>query len=340
MKKTVIFALLLYILAASAFAQLSFSGEAYAGFQVEKPFDQDNIVSALHRKEGAPKFEFVATAFRENYGIKFDTTFQTTIPFTLNGIYGWVDFLDSTIHLSMGKISDAKWVSSLDADHEIFFDKVTGFRVEYKTPLEGLNVGAAFRAEDINFENMAKRIILGASYVHYLLNAVVAYDMGRNANFLFGFNFTGIDDLTSAGVQLLASNLATWDSESPGYGGEILMNEKVGYRIMRPLTVSLLAEQKIHKNPLDPSDPDSDLDLLFQLTGSYRILPVLTGSLSIGFGSPNKFNQTNFILKPCVEYSLKGPALFYVEYELNVNDISDKKQDNHRFGFGIDVKAF
>ena len=338
MKRTIIVILLLSILAGSVFAQLSFSGEAYAGFQLEKTYDNDEIVSATHRKEAAPKFEFIATAFRENYGIKFDTTFQTTNPFTINGIYGWVDFLNNTIHLSMGKISDAKWVSSLDSDHEIFFDKITGFRLEYRTPLQGLNVGAAFPADDFSFEKFAKKIIFGASYVQALFNTVIAYDMGNNGRLLFGFNFTGIDDLTSAGIQFKANDFATWDN--PLRGGEIYINEKVGYRIMRPLIVSLLAEQKIYKNPVTLGDPDSDVDLLFMLTGSYRILPVLTGSLTFGLGSPNKFNQTNFILKPCIEYSLKGPALFYVEYELNVNDIADKKQDNHRFGFGIDVMAF
>ena len=331
MKKYIVVFLLLCILAGNSFAQLTFGGEAYAGVQIEKQYDQDETVSTTHRKEGAPKFNFTAAAVREDYGIKLDADFQTTNPFTLNGIYGWVYFLDKSINLAIGKISDAKWVSNLDTDNEVFFDKISGFRVEYKTPLAGLNVGAAFPANDFDFDRFAKKIILGASYVQPLLNSVIAYDMGNNGRFLFGFNYTGIDDLTAAGIEIRAVSLATWDSRVAGFGGELTIKEKVGYRVMLPLTVSLLAGQTFY------GDPDAKAALFFTPSATYRVLPNLSASLSLKLSSADAFKTTDLAIKPCLEYTLKGLALLYVEYELKFTDM---KHDNHRFGFGIDVKAF
>ena len=172
-------------------------------------------------------------------------------------------------------------------------------------------------------------MIFGATYVNPMFNTVIAYDMGSNAQLLFGFNFTGIDKLTSAGIQLLATNLATWDSAS--VGGEILINEKVGYRIMRPLTVSLLMSQTFY------GTSGKDARLYFTPAVAYKILPTLTASLSLEIGSDDLFKNTNMTITPCLEYALKGPALFYVQYEL---ELVAMKEHNHRFGFGIDVKAF
>ena len=338
MKKSIIVSLLFCVLAGGVFAEITFSGEGYAGIQVEKPFLWDNTVSATHRKEGAPKFNFVATAARENYGIKFDTDLIVTDPFAprLNGIYGWVDFLDDSIHLSMGKISDAKWVSNLDTDNEVFYDKITGFRVQYKTPLEGLSIGAAFPAlglnGDFNFERMAKKTILGASYIHPMLNSVIAYDMGNNARFLFAFNYTGIDDLTSAGIEISTINLATWDSTVEGYWGELTVKEKVGYRVIRPLIVSLLAGQTYY------NDSDTDSMLFFTPSASYRILPALTGILSMELRTADMFKTQTVTLTPCIEYTLKGPALIYVQYQVII--APEKEDSAHKFGFGIDIKAF
>ena len=340
MKRFYIFVFLLFVLSLGVFAQVSFSGDAYVGVEVEKPALWDNTVRMNHREEGAPKFNLAAVAARENYGVKLDLTCQTTNPFTINGIYGWAYFWENQIRLTMGKISDGIWVSRLDPDNEIAFDEITGFRAEYKTPLEGLNVGTVFVVNDLNFDKFLKKTRLGASYIQYLFNGLIAYDMGKNASFLAAFNFTGIDDLTDAGVELLATNLATWDSDVPGYIGMMQIKEKVGYRIMRPLNVSLLLGQTIYKHPDDPDDPDSNFGMFFKPMVSYRILSDLTASISVEFSTENKFKQTDFTLTPCVEYSLKGPALVYVQYEFNLVDITDTKQDNHKFGFGIDIKAF
>jgi len=330
MKRLITVSLLLGVLAGNVFAQLTLSGEAYVGFQLEKPFnDTDETLGAYHRKKGAPLFNFMATAARENYGVKLDTNFQTTNPLSINGIYGWVNFLDKSLNLTIGKISDGKWVSSLDADHEITFDEITGFRLEYKTPLPGLNVGAAFTADDYTFEKFGKKTVLAASYVNPMLNTVIAYDLGNNARLLWGLNYTGIDELTSAGIQLKAINLASW--ESPVYPGEILITEKVGYRVMRPLVVSLLLSQTMY-------GIDKDTVLLFNPSVSYRLFDNLTASFGLKVESPDYFETQVISIKPCVEYRLKGAALFYTEYEMTLAKY--KGGSLHRFGFGIDVKAF
>ena len=333
MKRAIFASLLLFVLAGSAFAQLTFSGEAFAGFQLEKNHDQDEVISATHRDEGAPKFNFVATAARENYGVKLDVNFQATSdPIALNGIYGWVDFLGGDFRVALGKISDAKWVTNLDTDStEIFWDKITGFRLEYKTPLEGLSVGAAFRADgtdDFNLEYFGKTIIFGASYVQPLFNSVIAYDMGHNSQLLFGFNFTGIDDLTDAGIEIVAKELATHNLDIKDW--ELTFKEKVGYKVMRPLNVSLLLQQTFY-------DDTDKLSLFFTPAASYRIMPGLTASLGVTLGTEDAFDTTDLTIRPCLEYTLKGPALIYLQYEL---ELKEMKNDNHKFGFGIDIKAF
>jgi hypothetical protein len=301
MKKFVIVSLLLGILAGNVFAQLTFSGEAYAGISLEKPLnDTDETIGTNHREKGAPMFNFVAAAARENYGVKLDTNFQVPGSISVNGIYGWVYFLNKSINLSMGKISDGKWVSSLDADHEITWDEVTGFRVDYKTPVAGLNVGVAFAADDYTLEKFGQKLLFGASYVNAMLNTVLAYDLGNNGRILFGLNYTGIDELTSAGVQFVAKNFSTWDSKSPGFWGEFNINEKAGYRIMRPLVVSLFLSQTIYNNP------DVDAILTFMPAVSYKIRPDLTASFSLDITTANYFVESQVIsLKPCLEYTKK-----------------------------------
>ena len=331
MKKLVLILLIFGVLAANAFAQLSFSGEVYAGIQLEKAYEETEKISTNHRDEGAPKFLFIATTQRENYGAKLDLSFQATNPYTqtLEGLYGWVNLWENNIRLTMGKISDGVWVSSLDADHEFVFDEITGVRVEYKTPVAGLRVGFALPTQDYNLEELAKRAIFGASYVNAMFNAVVAYDSGNNDNVLFGFNFTGIDSLTSAGIQAKISNLATWDNTL--VGGIIQVNEKVGYRVMKPLIVSLIAGQTVY------ADTKKDIGLSFTPGASYRIMPGLMGYLNVELKTNDYFETNDLKITPSLEYSLKGPALLYVQYELEMKEL---KNDSHRFGFGIEIKAF
>lgn len=338
MKKAIIVSLLISVLAGGVFAQLTLSGEMYAGIQLEKNFvdDDDAIVSAEHRKEGAPMFNLTATGERENYGAKLDVTFQTTNPFSLNGIFAWADFLDNSLRLVLGKISDSVWISSLDADHEYQFDQVTGFRLEYKPTflpdfMEGLCLGFAFSAEDYDAEKFFKKFVFGASYVNPMLNAVFSYDNGNNGRLLLGINYTDIPDLTSAGIQMRILNIASWDSIS--YYGTLAFNEKIGYRVIRPLTVSLLMEQEFYAE-----ESKEDPKLSFTVEGAYKILPELTGSLSVGIMTADNFDSVLFTLGPCIEYTLKGPALLYAQYELGVAKY--KEDSYHRFGFGIDIKTF
>ena len=333
MRKAIFVFVIICCAAGNAFAQLTFSGEAYAGVQLEKKYDMDETIDVIHRDKGGnpglPKFDFMATALRDDYGMKADVIFQYNNIVKLNGVYGWVNFFNNAIRLTMGQISDAVWVSCLDADHEYHFDDITGFRVQYNTPIDGLNLGAAFPTQEYDTDKFIKKVIFGASYVHPYFNTIFAYDVGNNARALFGFNFTGIDELTSANLQVKASNLATWDN--PLVGGVVEINEKIGYRVIRPLTIQLLMEQKVY------GEPDKDASLAFIPGIAYRIIPGLVASLDIGFSSADYFTTKDLMIRPCLEYTLKGPALFYVEYELKLEEL---KRDNHKFGFGMDIKAF
>ena len=341
MKRAVFVFLLLGILAAGAFAQLTFGGKAYAGIQLEKPFSDTNkkeTVSFTHREEGAPKLDFFAIAASEYYGVKLDITYQAVKenPVGLNGLYGWAYSMNKALKLDMGLISDGKWVSSLDADHEETFDEVSGFRVNYSVPsVAGLNFGAAFSAEgltdeEFDLDKFFKQIVFGASYANTMVNTTFAYDLGSNARMLWGLNFTGIDDLTSAGIQMKVSNMATWKNRV--YSGEMQLLEKLGYRVVRPFIVSMLFGQTFYGNP------DKDTFLLFKPAISYRLQPKLTSYFSYEVSSPDKFKTNTHKIKPGIEYSLGSMGLLYVEYEL---ELAKYEMDSfHRFGFGLDIKAF
>ncbi|MCL1836616.1 MAG: hypothetical protein FWG46_03615 [Treponema sp.] len=331
MKKAIVVSLLVF-LAGGAFAQITLKGELYAGFEIKSDFNNETKANTSHRKYGDPYINFNVAAQWEDYGLKFDTDVVAGDPFTqrLNGLYGWAGFLDNAIRFSVGKISDSIWITNLDPDREIYFDRITGMRIEYGTPLPGLRIGAAFPAQDFEIEKFAKKIILGASYINPMLNAVVSYDMGNNGQFLFGANYTGIPDLTDAGIEIDARNLATW--EAPVLGGSLQLKEKVGYRVMRPLNVSLLMGQKFF------GAPESDVELFFQPSASYRLLPALTASLTLKLATPDSFGSTDIHVTPCLEYTLKGMALLYAEYELKLSEY--KKDSYHRFGVGIDIKSF
>jgi len=343
MKKFIVFALFFSVSTGSAFAQLTFSGSVYAGIQLEIPYDtnEDESISAHHRTEGAPVFNFIATVSRENFGARLDTSFSTDFSsageVSIDGIYGWIDFLNNALRFTMGRISSPVWVANLDPDNLFYFDKITGFRLEYSTPLPGLRVGAAFRTEGITMGQFIRRPIFGATYFHPLFNAVLAYNMGSNGHLLFGFNFTGIPDLTTAGIQVRVGNIASWDD--PGFGGSVEIKQKVGYRIMRPLTASLLMGQRFFAEPLGDFQR-RNTELFFTPSVSYTILPNLTGTFSVElFFAPDNFEETRVItLNPRIEYMLRGPALLYFGYELR---LARYKQDSHhRISVGIEIRAF
>ncbi|MCL2382208.1 MAG: hypothetical protein FWC64_11590, partial [Treponema sp.] len=272
MKGFIVFALLVSVMSGRAFAQVTFSGSVYAGIQLEIPYDtnEEHSINLLHRREGAPRFDFTATVVRENYGARLDTSFRAGMSgeeaLTVNGIYGWIDFLDNSLRFTMGRISSPLWVANLDPDNEFYFDAVTGFRFEYATPLQGLRVGAVFRVEGNNMEQLFERTIFGATYIHPMFNTFFAYNMGGNAHALFGFNFTGIPDLTSAGIQVRAAHLASWDD--PGFGGMVEVKQRLAYRVTRPLTVSVLTGQTFFAEPSGDM-PGRDMELFFTPGVSY-----------------------------------------------------------------------
>ena len=345
MKTAIILSLLLSIAAGGAFAQVTFSGTVYAGIQLQHTQDADESITTTHRDGYPPRFDFTATVMRENYGARLDTRFQKTEDpdghFTLNGIYGWVDFLgNNALRLTMGRISSSAWVTRLHARlPEYYFDKITGFRVVYNTPIQGLSVGAAFRSDGHDAQSFAEQMIFGATFVHPRFSTVFAYDLGSNVRTLFGFNFTsipGIPDLT-AGIQLRAMHLASWDDDF--FPGILDVHQVLGYRIMlgpqRPLNFYFIASQTFH------GTPDSDIGLEFTAGVESRILPNALPNLSGSFGltleSPDHFTTTNMTLNPMLEYTLQGPAIFYVEYVLRLDNMDTA---THTFGFGITIRAF
>jgi len=343
MKKVFIAALLVSVLSGNAFAQLTFSGSAYAGIQLQAQ-DGDSTVTTDHRTEGPPKFNFVAATIRENYGARLDTTFSyddyTGGDFVINGLYAWGDFpgllgflgQDDSLRLTMGQISSTPWVLNTwhHSHAEIKFGDVRGFRIEYATPLPGLSVGVAFRADDHDFQRTAERMVFGATYIHPMFSTVFSYDLTANGQALFGFNFSGIPDLM-AGFQLRAERIASWNGDSGQNHGALRLRQMVEYRVIRPLNVSLIMTQDISRVP------DSDVRLEFIPGVEYRFLPNLTGSLSVIIESPDHFSTTNLTINPILEHTLRGPAILYVEYALRLDNMD---RATHTFGFGITIRAF
>ena len=286
-----------------------------------------------------PLFNLIATINRPSHGARLDANFRhgEEEDVTVEGIYGWVNFLDNSLRLTMGRISSPVWIANLDPDNVFYFDKITGFRLEYETPLPGLSVGVALRTEGNDMEQLFKRTIFGANYVHPLFNIVFAYNMGSNAHLLFGFNFTsipGIPDLT-AGIQARVMHLASWDD--PVFTGVLDLQQRVTYRVMRPLTVSLHMGQVIYAEPRGDWDR-RDPELFFTPGVSYIISPGLTASLTAEFRSTDLFDRSRYItLNPSIEYMLGG-AVFYAEYELR---LARYKHDSfHRISFGVTISVF
>jgi hypothetical protein len=331
MKKIIVLSVLFGILGGGVYAQVILSGEMYTGIALDIPSDGDESIEVKHREKGNTLFELTATVSKDKFGAKLDTSF-TKLPtdqsaaFSVNGIYGWAYFLDKQIRLTLGDISDAVWVTTLDNEYHL--DDVSGFRLEYKTPLPGLSVGAAFDTGNYTLKKFAKQIIFGASYVHALCNTVAAYDMGDNADALFGFNFTGIDQLTTAGLELKADNLALWDRQ-----GFLAIDEEAAYRIVDEFTAVLHLGQSFDNSENSSGDPG----LLFRPGVRYKIVPALTAFLDVEINSQDVFKTTNLVVHPWIEYSLGGLGLLYLEYQVS---LADMKNPSHLIGFGLDIKAF
>jgi len=337
MKKALIVSLLLGTITVGAFAQLTFSGEVHAGVQVQSLYGSRESVTTTHRDGYDPRFDVTATVMRENYGARLDTTFTIGGDgggMTLNGIYGWVNFggffNNDSLLLTMGHISTASWVAMLHSSvTEFYFDKIKGFRLEYATPLPGLSVGVAFRAAGENLERFGKRAIFGGTYIHPLFSAVFSYDLAVNGRALLGFNFIGIPGLT-AGLKMRADNFASWDGNE-GPAGIFRAHYIVGYRIMRPLNVYMIVGHTNHA--------DSETSATWEITAGveYRILSNLLGTFSMTLDNFSGNPNNNLTFNPALEMTLRGPAIFYVEYEMRLDNM---ERINHTFGFGMSIRAF
>jgi hypothetical protein len=237
--------------------------------------------------------------------------------------------LDDQVRLSLGKISDGVWVTSLE--NEYVLDELRGFRVELKPQvLPGLNLGAAFRTGEASNttydgEDFGNGMVLGGSYVHPLFNAVVAYDRSVSGKVIGGLNYTGIYELTDAGIEVKYNDFYNWKY------GYITIDEKIGYRVMRPLTVSLRAAQTIY------GDSQKDADLLFNPEVAYRLTPALTLGMEAELGSPDYFKTMNLDVVPYLDYALPGSAYLYLQYRVSLTDMKDP---DHSVGLGLTVKSF
>jgi len=341
MKRAVFVFLLIGIIAGGAFAQIRFGASAYVGVQFESPFSETQAretVSIVHRKEGPSNLDFFMIGTRDNFGFRLDLNYQVAadVPVRLDGLYGWANLFNDSLNLAFGQISNGRWVSNLDADHIVTFDEISGFRVSYNVPiLPGLNVGAAFPAEgltneDFDLHRFARRIIFGASYVHPMFNTVFAYDLGANTRMLFGFNLAGIGIMSSAGLQAVVSNLATWDNRI--LSGEVQLRERVEFRLTRELSVSLLSAQTFFGNEY------RDTFLLFNLGFAYRVNPIVTLFLSGEISSPDYFETNTYKITPSIEIGLGGMGLLYIEYQL---ELGRYRMDSfHRVSIGLDLRIF
>ena len=366
MKKALIVFLMAGVLAAGAFAQgVELRGSAYMGIRLQGGYGEGNDArfGVFHVEDGftrPPRFDLSATAARANYGLTLDTRFllptnpETGHPdaqFVLHGLFGWVDFGgfagNDSFRLTMGQISSPIWVTALHASlPEHKFDEIRGFRLEYNTPIPGLSVGAAFRTNrptpagemlPMSFGRFFQQSILGATFTPppggIPVRAVLAWDFSSNTQALLGVDFTGIPDLT-AGIQLMATRLASFGDPPAvegGFPGSLTMDQLVGYRVMRPLNVYMIFGQTIHgASGVDP-------ELRFTPGVEFRITNDLSSSLSLMIESTDLFDTTNMTLSAGIEYTLRGPAVLYLEYKLQLFDMGSPL---HTIGFGITVRAF
>jgi len=346
MKRLIIVLLSSSFLTGVAFAQLHFSGEVYVGIQLRSAPDTDESITTDHRDYGSPEFNVSATISRENYGARLVTEFKGA-DFSLTGIYGWVDFLDNSLRLSIGQFSDGHWVTQLDADlPALTLDHITGFRITYDlssiTPaLQGLNVGVAFRTTGEDLSELGRQAIFGVTYIAPIFNAIFVYDLGQNVRTLFGFNvpsfgFAGLPDL-SAGFKLHATALSTWEA-TRAPSGVLTLYQRVGYRVSWPVSVSLIAHQRFFGNP-----NMNYVGMMFGpgVTYRHRLFPNLTGSLRMIVESPDHFSTTDMIIRPAIEKTLAGPALFYIQYEVRLPDVgASGNRAVHAVGFGLEIRGF
>jgi len=70
---------------------------------------------------------------------------------------------------------------------------------------------------------------------------------------------------------------------------------------------------------------------------SYRFLPNLTGDFRVSLDNYDGNPNNNLTIVTALEYTLRGPAILYMEYEVN---LADMDRATHTFGFGITIRTF
>jgi len=339
MKKILAFSVLLALCINNAFSQITFGGYFYSGIELDIPYGSDETWKVNHRdgKYGGTEFGLFGTVSRDRFGAKVDTAFQplTDDPFKVNGAYAWVNFLNKQLVMSVGKINDASWVTTLENNYK--FDDVTGLRLEYTTPIDGLRVGVAFDAGEYDTETFFKNLIFGGTYLHSLFNAVIAYDFGSNTQMLFGFNYTGLDAIgvSTLGIEMQVIEIALFEKF-----GVVSLDEKIAYDVNRNLTARLHLAQKFQGNS------SRKHELAFTPGVTYRIIRNrLTAFFDMGISFPDNprdyFDIFNMKIHPWIEYNLGNAGLLYFEFITNINDIRrPKPKADFTLGFGIDIRVF
>jgi hypothetical protein len=216
MKKLLVFALVLVIAGAAAFAidlgnGLEIDGQIMTGVKVETPVDPsgDTKVSlehsdATHSNQYHPFVGFRYTADWGGARVRFDVNHTTVLLSPLDGsvypvtimpiAYGWVNLLESKIVISAGTIAEAIWglgeLSSNVFDPD--FDGVKGVRVAFNDLVDGLSFGCALPVpipggldispvmeptSPIAIGDMFGSAVFGAKYISSVFSAVAALDL-------------------------------------------------------------------------------------------------------------------------------------------------------------------
>jgi lipopolysaccharide assembly outer membrane protein LptD (OstA) len=132
-----------------------------------------------------------------------------------------------------------------------------------------------------------------------------------------------------------SSDLANWTTR----GGRMTLAQAASYRINNNTVAGLWLRQGFNIHP--DVDPDNQ-SLMFEFSPrvSYRINPQWSAFFEATINTQNTFESMDFELKPFVEYSLTGPGLLYIEYKLNVEDMTREPSIRHAITLGFNIRAF
>ncbi|MCL2382397.1 MAG: hypothetical protein FWC64_12565, partial [Treponema sp.] len=116
-----------------------------------------------------------------------------------------------------------------------------------------------------------------------------------------------------------------------GSPGMLRTYYKVGYRITRPLTVYVIYGMRFFARA------GAGPEWVVTPGVSYNFLPNLTGDFRVSLDNYGVSPNNNLTLVTALEYTLTGPAMLYVEYELRLDNMD---RATHTFGVGITIRTF